>query len=129
MTVEFGHCDPAGVIFAKRVFEYFDTSTWMLFVTALGVGRADFITTYGILPLVDVRASYRKPVKFGDFVEIISRIAQFRRSSFEVEHRITVAGDLAVEGAEIRVWAVGDKDDATKIHARAIPAEVIARFD
>jgi 4-hydroxybenzoyl-CoA thioesterase len=128
MTVEFGHCDPAGMISPKRLFEYFDTGTWSLFEAALGVKRADFITTFGILPLVDVRLNCRKTVKFGDSIEIASRVAAFRRSSFDVEHRIDVGGDLAVEGGETRVWAVRDKTDPDKISARAIPADIIARF-
>ena len=35
-------------------------------------------------------------VSFGDTVEIASRVVEFRRSSFDIEHKITVAGELAV---------------------------------
>jgi 4-hydroxybenzoyl-CoA thioesterase len=128
MTVEFGHCDPAGMVSPKRLFEYFDTGTWSLFEAALGVKRADFITTFGILPLVDVRLACRQPVKFGDTIEIASRVAEFRRSSFDVDHRVTIDGDLAVEGGETRVWAVRDKNDPDKISALNIPPEIVARF-
>ena len=128
MTVEFGHCDPAGMVSPKHLFEYFDTGTWSLFEAALGVKRQDFITTFGILPLVDVRLDCRKTVKFGDAIEIASRVAEFRRSSFDVDHRITVDGELAVEGGETRVWAVRDKNNPDKISALAIPPEIVARF-
>jgi 4-hydroxybenzoyl-CoA thioesterase len=127
-TVEFGHCDPAGMVTPKRLFEYFDTGTWSLFEAALGVKRADFITTFGILPLVDVRLGCRKAVTFGDAIEVASRVAAFRRSSFDVDHRITIDGELAVEGGETRVWAVRDKNNPEKIRALAIPDDVIARF-
>jgi 4-hydroxybenzoyl-CoA thioesterase len=128
MTVEFGHCDPAGMVSPKRLFEYFDTGTWSLFEAALGIKRADFLTTFGILPLVDVRLACRKAVKFGDNIEVASRVAAFRRSSFDVDHRISVGGELAVEGGETRVWAVRDKDSPEKISAQTIPGDVIARF-
>jgi 4-hydroxybenzoyl-CoA thioesterase len=128
MTVEFGHCDPAGMVSPKRLFEYFDTGTWSLFEAALGVKRADFITTFSILPLVDVRLECRKTVKFGDTIEIASRVAEFRRSSFDVDHRITIDGELAVEGGETRVWAARDKSNPDKISARPIPDDIIARF-
>ena len=55
-------------------------------------------------------------------------MAEFRRSSFEVEHTISVGGALAVEGGETRVWAARSKDDPEKIAAIPIPPEVIARF-
>ncbi len=128
MTVEFGHCDPAGMVSPKRLFEYFDTGTWSLFEAALGIKRADFITTFGILPLVDVRLACRKTVKFGDNIEVASRVAAFRRSSFDVDHRISVDGELAVEGGETRVWAVRDKESPEKISARTSPADISARF-
>ncbi len=129
MTVEAGHCDPAGIVFTKRLFEYFDTGTWSLFEAALGIMRQDFPASSIILPLVDVRLDCQKHVKFGDVIEITSRVAEFRRSSFEVEHRITIGGELAVTGSETRVWARRDKKKPEKISAHAIPDDVIARFN
>jgi 4-hydroxybenzoyl-CoA thioesterase len=130
LTVEWGQCDPAGIVFNSRFFEMFDTSTWMLFEAALGVRPEDLGRRFGIvgIALVDARANFLKPAKFGDRIEIASRVSEFRRSSFDVEHKITLDGELAVEGGESRVWTVRDKDDPQKIGAAAIPPEVIAKF-
>ena len=130
MTVEWGQCDPAGIVFNARFFEMFDVSTWMLFETALGVTAHEMAETFGIIgiPLVDARANFLIPVKFGDVVEIASRVTEFRRSSFDVEHRLSIGSELAVDGAETRVWAARDKGHPDKIHAVAIPGDVIARF-
>ena len=128
MIVEFGHCDPTRMVTPKHLFEYFDNGTWSLFEAALGVARRDFLDVFGILPLVDVRLDCRKTVRFGDEIEIASRIAEFRRSSFDVEHRVSSGGELAVLGGETRVWAVRNKDDPEKISARPIPDEIVARF-
>lgn len=129
-TVEWGQCDPGGIVFNSRFFEMFDISTWLLFEAALGVKAHELTQHFGImgLPLVDARANFIKPAKFGDIVEIASQVAEFRRSSFEIEHRLSVNGELAVEGGETRVWAVRDKTNPEKIGAAAIPADVIARF-
>jgi 4-hydroxybenzoyl-CoA thioesterase len=128
ILVEFGHCDPGGLIQVARIFQYFDTSTWLLFEQALGVRQRDFLETIGVLPLVEVSADVRVPLRFGDTIEIASRIAEFRRSSFHVEHVITKNGELAVAGGETRVWAARPQDDTGKIRPAAIPAEIIARF-
>jgi 4-hydroxybenzoyl-CoA thioesterase len=130
MTVEWGHCDPAGIVFNSRFFEFFDHSTWLMFEAALGVRPPELPAAFGILgiPLVDARANFLKPAKFGDAIEIASRVSAFRRSSFDVEHRITLGGALAVEGGETRVWAGRHKDDPEKMAALAIPPEVIAKF-
>ncbi len=130
LTVEWGHCDPAGIVFNPRFFEMFDASSWLLFEAALGVKPQELAAIYGIIgiALVDARANFLKPARFGDAVEIVSRVSEFRRSSFDVEHRLSVNGELAVEGQETRVWAVRDKTDPEKIATVAIPAEVIAKF-
>jgi 4-hydroxybenzoyl-CoA thioesterase len=77
---------------------------------------------------VDARANFLKPIKFGDVVEIASRVTEFRRSSFDVEHQLTVGGKLGVDGAETRVWTARDKDNLDKIGGVAIPSDVVARF-
>ncbi len=130
LTIEWGQCDPSGIVFNGRFFEMFDISTWMLFEAALGVTAHQLAETFGIMgiPLVDARANFLQPAKFGDVAEIASRVTEFRRSSFDVEHQLTIGGELAVDGAETRVWAARDKDDPDKIHGITIPSDVIARF-
>jgi len=130
LTIEWGQCDPAGIVFNSRFFEMFDISTWMLFEAALGVTAHQLGETFDIIgiPLVDARANFLKPAKFGDVVEIASRVREFRRSSFDIEHRIMLGGELAVDGAETRVWTARDKVNVDKIGAIAIPADVIAKF-
>ena len=130
LTVEWGQCDPAGIVFNPRFFEMFDTTTWLLFEAALGVKPDALARNYGIvgIALVDARANFLKPAKFGDVIEIAARVTEFRRTSFDVEHRLSVGGDVAVEGTETRVWAVRNKSDPDKLATAAIPPEVIAKF-
>jgi 4-hydroxybenzoyl-CoA thioesterase len=130
-TIEWGHCDPAGIVFNARFFEFFDWGTWMLFESALGVKPHELGSVYGIIgiPLVDSGARFIVPARFGDVVEQISRVSEFRRSSFDVEHQLFVHGTLAVEGKETRVWAARDAADPSKIKSQPIPPEVAARFD
>ena len=130
LTIEWGHCDPAGIVFNPRFFEMFYASSWLLFEAALGVKPQELAKAYGIIgiALVDARANFLKPSRFGDTVEIASRVSEFRRSSFDVEHKLSVNGELAVDGQETRVWAVRDRADPDKIATATIPPEVIAKF-
>jgi 4-hydroxybenzoyl-CoA thioesterase len=129
-TIEWGHCDPAGIVFNARFFEFFDWGTWSLFDAALGVKPHELASVYGIvgIPLVDSGARFIAPARFGDVVELTSRVSAFRRSSFDVEHKLVVRGAVAVEGRETRVWAVRDPADPDKIKGQAIPAHVTAKF-
>jgi len=128
--IEWGHCDPAGIAFNARFFEFFDWGTWGLFEIALGVKPADWPKRFGVIgiPLVDAGARFIAPARFGDEVELTTAVTAFRRSSFDVAHHLRIGGELAVEGREIRVWAGRDPADPTKIKSQPIPADIIARF-
>jgi 4-hydroxybenzoyl-CoA thioesterase len=133
-SLEWGHCDPAGIAFNGRFFEFFDWGTWGLFEAALGVKPAAMAGAYGLasqplIPLVEVNAQFLAAVRFGEVMDMTSQIREFRRSSFEVEHRISVGAELAVTGIEKRVWVIRDPADPSTIKARPIPAEIIERFD
>jgi 4-hydroxybenzoyl-CoA thioesterase len=129
-TIEWGDCDPAGIVFNSNFFVFFDSSTWDMFEKVLGVNRADIGKTYDMVgfPLVDVRGRFLKPAKFGELVVVESEVSEFRRSSFDVQHRLTVRGELAAEGTETRVWAGTDPSDPAKMKAKPIPQTVIDRF-
>ena len=130
LRVEWGHCDPAGIVFNSRFFEFFDWNTWLMFEAALGVPASELQGVYGImgLPLVDAKARFIKPAKFNDVVEIASQVSEFRRSSFDVAHRLYVEGELAVEGSETRVWTARDPSDPLRLKSIPLPAAVTERF-
>jgi len=130
VRVEWGDCDPAGIVFYPRFFAMFDASTTALFERALGMTKYQFMKHYDFVgyPMVDTRAKFIIPARFGDDVVIESTVKEFRRSSFDVEHRLLKDGALAVEGFETRVWTSHDEKDPNKIISVAIPDEVIARF-
>jgi 4-hydroxybenzoyl-CoA thioesterase len=128
--IEWGDCDPAGIVFNPRFFQFFDTNTWLMFEAALGVPVQDINKRYGLagIVLVDVQGNFLRPAAFGETVEMSSRVKEFRRSSFEVEHRLTKGSDLLVEGSETRVWAVRHPSEPDRIAPASIPFEVIAKF-
>ena len=129
ILVEWGHCDPAGIVFNPRFFEWFDACTAGLFAVA-GLPKPQLLERYGILgiPLVETKAKFILPSRFGDTVTIESRVTTFGRSSFEVEHLLFNQGQLAVEGRETRVWVGRHPEDPTKIKSQPIPPEIIGLF-
>src|SRR5436190_2620520 len=130
MRIEWGDCDPAGIIFFARYFEFFDVSTTMLIERALGMKKIDYLKAYNFAghPLVETRARFRVPTRFGDEVTIESAVVTCGRSSFKVEHRLTLDGALAVDGFETRVWVGRVRDDPKRIKSQPIPRDVVARL-
>ena len=90
-TIEWGHCDPAGIVFNAR-FLSSSIGAPDLFEAALGVKPHGLGKVFGIIgiPLVDAGARFSRGA-FGDIVEIASHVSEFRCSSFDVEHRILIA--------------------------------------
>jgi len=130
IRIEWGDCDPAGIIFYPRYFDIFDTSTTVLIERALGMNKIEYLKAYKFAghPVVETRARFRQPTRFGDEVMIETTLVDCGQSSFRLEHRITKAGALAVEGFETRLWAVNRPDDHKHIMPQQIPSEVLARF-
>lgn len=128
--VEWGDCDPAGIVYFPRFFEYFDACTNALFERA-GFGKAEMLKQYGLvgIPLVEASAQFYAPASFGETVTVETRIVEWGKSSFQVEHRLYKGGVLGAEGREKRVWAVPDAKSVKGMRGSAIPEEVKARFE
>jgi 4-hydroxybenzoyl-CoA thioesterase len=128
--IEWGDCDPAGIIFYARYFDIFDVSTTMLMERALGMSKIAYLKAYDFLghPLAETRARFLKPTRFGDEVTVETAVTACGRTSFKAEHRVMKDGALAVEGFETRVWVVRDPADPKRMQAEPIPADVVARL-
>ena len=130
LRIEWGDCDPAGIVFYPRYFAMFDHSTTTLISAATGLSKYELFQTYDFsgYPMVDTRARFMIPCRFGDDVTIDSAIAKVGRSSFEVEHKLFKKGELCLEGFETRVWVGRDPNDPSKIKSKPIPDELVAKF-
>lgn len=130
LRIEWGDCDPAGIIWYPRYFGMFDAATAGLFEAA-GWVKPVLQATFEIVgfPMVDTRARFLVPSRYGDDVVVESRVAKWNRSSFEVEHRLLKGDVLAVEGWETRVWVGRHPEDPERIKSKPIPQEVIDRFE
>jgi 4-hydroxybenzoyl-CoA thioesterase len=125
IRIEWGDCDPAGIVFYPRYFEWCDACAAALFEVA-GFLRGDLVTRQGMaIPMVDTRAKFLLPSRFGEELTVETSITRFGRSSFDVQHRILKGADLAVECSETRVWARIDPADPGRLKSQPIPEAVI----
>ena len=89
VQIQWGDCDPANIVYYPRYFEMFDDSTSIMFEAA-GFSKQDIVRKYGLvgIPMVDTRAKFHIASTHGDWITIESRIESFKRSSFEVTHKV-----------------------------------------
>jgi 4-hydroxybenzoyl-CoA thioesterase len=128
VRIEWGDCDPAGIIFYPRYFEIFDASTSALFERALGLTKHELLKRFDFagFPLARTRAKFIKPTRFGDDVTVDTTV-KFGSASFVIEHRLSLKGELCVEGSETRVWVVRDPKTGA-IKSQPVPEEVLKKF-
>ena len=129
VKVEWGDCDAAKIVFYPNFFRWMDAAAWNFF-DANGLSPQKLFSAHGwiVFPLVGARATFRKPARFGDKLEIETTVARWGGKSFELRHAIRIAGEVAVEGRETRIWGVSDPANPGKLRAGAIPADIKARI-
>ena len=127
VRIEWGDCDPAGIVYFPRYVEYFDICTAHLFEAA-GFPKAETLKRYDAAgyPMVDLKMKFMLPASFGDDVDIESTLTEIRRSSFTVQHRLFRGEQLAVEGFETRVWTVRDPSKPGRLKSEPMPEEIKA---
>ena len=130
VEIEFGDCDPAGIVWFPNFFRWIDASSRHFFVECGVPPWHDLERRIGVIgtPLVDTKARFVKSASYGDQLEIESWITAWRRSSFVQEHRIMRGGELLMECTEVRVFAARrSAAEGGGIRAVAAPEEVRSR--
>jgi 4-hydroxybenzoyl-CoA thioesterase len=88
------------------------------------------VKKYGLvgIPMVDTRAKFHIASTHGDWITIESRVESFKRSSFEVTHKVFKKEALAIEAFETRVLVGRHPDDLSRLKSAPMPQEIIERF-
>ena len=108
----------------SNYFRWFDTASREFF-TACGVPSwRDTERDSGIIgtPLVDAQASFRNPATYGEDLDIESWVETWNTRSFVMRHVARRGDTVIAEGREVRVFAVREAGDPTRIRAVPIPA-------
>ena len=130
-VVEFGDCDPAGIVFYPNFLRWMDAASLHYFAAAGVPPWHRRAAGDGIIgtPIVDVQVRFVAPATYGDRIAVESTIAEWRTRSFVMQHVIRRDATVLVEGREVRVFARKHPDDPARIQAVPAPADIRARCD
>jgi 4-hydroxybenzoyl-CoA thioesterase len=125
-TVEWGDCDPAGIVFFPNFFRWMDAASLHFFRAAGVPSWREYEAQTGILgtPVVDVSAKFLRPATYGDVLDVRTEIDEWRGKSFVMSHIIRRGDDVLVEGRTVRVFARRHPDDPSRIQAVAAPESI-----
>jgi 4-hydroxybenzoyl-CoA thioesterase len=129
IRVEWGDCDPAGIVYYPNFFHWCDVATWNFFA-ASGLPLIELQKRYGIVgfPLLEASATFRVPSRPQDLLTIATSVGTLRRKTLELRHAFSRDGAALLEAREIRVWAHHDATRPNGLRSAAIPPEVVARL-
>ena len=128
LQVDWGHCDPAGIVLYPNFYRWMDRGFWMLFKSR-GLTFQSMKSQFGSFggPLVDTGASFLAPARMGDQLTVSSQIDHWGQKSFRIAHQFSRGDTRISNGFEVRVWGI--KDDNDNLRASVIPEGVKNLFE
>jgi 4-hydroxybenzoyl-CoA thioesterase len=129
IRVEWGDCDPAGIVYYPNFFHWCDVATWNFFA-ACGLAINELRSRYGTIgfPLIEASATFRVPSRPQDVLAIATRIGALHSKTLELSHEFSRDGASLLTARELRVWAAPDATHPHGLRARPMPQEVIERL-
>lgn len=125
IRVEWGHCDPAKIVFYPQYFAWFDACTSHLF-ESVGLHPKTFFDQYGVIgfPLLEASAKFYVASAYGDDIDAESSVLEWGAKAFKLSHRFTRGETLLLEGAETRIFVTPHPDDPKRLKSVPVPKEV-----
>ena len=130
VTVAFGDCDPAGIVFFPNFSRWMDTASLSFFMQCGVPPWRELVKTRGIVgtPLLEINTKFYKAATYGETLTITTHIEEWRAKVIVQVHRITRAHaggeDLICEGREVRAFVKRDADDPDRLRAIAVPEDI-----
>ena len=124
ILVEWGHCDPARIVFNPNFFVWMESGMYQLFTTAnYPIAKmSDEDPQFLGVPLLTTQANFQKPAKVGDTITLVTSISRWGNTSFELSFRFLRGEDVLCTATQTRVWCYAEGDGAQEtIKSAPIP--------
>ncbi len=126
ITVRFGDCDPAGLVYYPALFHYCHAAMEEFFAARCGVSYPRLMAESRLgFPTVNARADFDAPFVYGDVVEAEVFLSRVGRSSATFEYRLRRAADRALRARATLVQVAMNLDTRRPVE---IPAGLRAAF-
>ncbi len=101
--IGFSDCDPAGIIFYSRVFEYCH-KTYEELISSFNLTENYWSNQNYIVPIIKATSKYQKPLRYNDEIKIKLFTSELKNSSFELYYEIFKDNELSVIVNTIHVF-------------------------
>jgi len=125
VTVEFGDCDPAGIVFFPNFSRWMDAASLAFFMQCGVPPWRELVKTRGIVgtPLLEISTKFYKAATYREALVIATHVEEWRNKAFVQVHKVRRGDDLLCEGLEVRTFVVREGE---RLRAIAVPEDIRA---
>lgn len=120
--INFFDCDPAGIIFYSKIFEYCH-SAYERMIEGFSLQENYWNNNQYVVPIIKAECEYYNPVKYGDEIEIVLKITDLRKSSFEITYELFLGEKKFAKVKTVHVFV-----SKSKFNKIDIPEHLISKF-
>jgi 4-hydroxybenzoyl-CoA thioesterase len=127
-TIQFGDCDPAGIVFFPNFLKWMDESSLAFFMGCGIPPWRELVKTRGIVgtPLLEIQTRFFKSATYGETIAIHTTVEDWQAKVFRHRHRVLRGDTLLCEGTEVRAFVQRDPEHPDRLRAIPIPEDLKA---
>lgn len=111
--INFFDCDPAGIIFYSRLFD-FCHSAYEQLIDSFELDEDYWDNSVYVVPIVHTECDYYRPIKYGDEIEIQLLVSNLKNSSFELTYSLLLNGEKCAVVKTVHVFV--SREDWNKMN-------------
>jgi 4-hydroxybenzoyl-CoA thioesterase len=128
VNVQFGDCDPAGIVFFPNFSRWMDEAS-LAFFMAQGVPPwRELVKTRGIIgtPLLEIHTKFMRPATYGETIHVHTTVEEWAAKTFRHRHVVKRGDTVLCEGTEVRAFCIRDPENPDRIKAIPVPEDIKA---
>ena len=128
VDVQFGDCDPAGIVFFPNFSKWMDASSLNFFMKCGVPPWRELVKTTGIIgtPLLEIHTKFVRPATYGETIQIHTSVEEWREKVFIHRHIVQRGDTVLCEGTETRAFCHRVPGEPDRIKAVPVPADIKA---
>ncbi len=133
VRIEFGHCDPAGIVWYPNFFHWIDAASRYFFEQCGVPTWAETTQTMSMIgtPIVDTKATFLKTATYGEHLGVHTSVTEWREKSFVLRYVVRRTNkdgsiDDIMQAEDVRIFAAKREDGKNGIRAVPVPPSIRA---
>ena len=128
VTIQFGDCDPAGIVFYPNFQRWMDSASLSFFMQCGVPPWRELVKTRGIVgtPLLEIATKFVTAATYAEELVVHTCVEEWKAKVFRHRHRVMRGETLICEGTETRAFVRRDGENPDRLRAIPVPEDIRA---